>query len=221
GALRLGRIGRNRRAGRRRFPEQRADLASADAKLLERPLSPIRRAIRQPDERHLVAANGHRRWTQRGRAAGGDVRAHPYLPRGAALVRELRYRGNADPVAHSAPDRARFLRSDRDRRRGDGYGAQGLVPLHAALQPVEQPGGDPALRPGVGWPANGLAADRAVSRRCEAAARRCAVRDGTPLGREAAAASRGLMPAKHIVGIPSWYGTARGPGGGYFRDQAL
>jgi teichuronic acid biosynthesis glycosyltransferase TuaC len=29
------------------------------------------------------------------------------------------------------------------------------------------------------------------------------------------------MPAKHIVGIPSWYGTARGPGGGYFRDQAL
>ena len=25
----------------------------------------------------------------------------------------------------------------------------------------------------------------------------------------------------HIVGIPSWYGTARGPGGGYFRDQAL
>src|SRR5262249_46485351 len=122
---------------------------------------------------------------------------------------------------HSAPDRARFLRSDRDRRRGYGYGAQGLVPLHAALQPVGQPGGDPALRPGVGWPANGLAADRAVSRRCEAAARRCAVRDGTPLGREAAAASRGLMPAKHIVGIPSWYGTARGPGGGYFRDQAL
>jgi hypothetical protein len=26
---------------------------------------------------------------------------------------------------------------------------------------------------------------------------------------------------QHIVGIPSWYGTARGPGGGYFRDQAL
>ena len=29
------------------------------------------------------------------------------------------------------------------------------------------------------------------------------------------------MPVKHIVGVPSWYGTARGPGGGYFRDQAL
>jgi glycosyltransferase involved in cell wall biosynthesis len=26
---------------------------------------------------------------------------------------------------------------------------------------------------------------------------------------------------KHIVAIPSWYGSGRGPGGGYFRDQAL
>jgi teichuronic acid biosynthesis glycosyltransferase TuaC len=29
------------------------------------------------------------------------------------------------------------------------------------------------------------------------------------------------MPAQHIVAIPSWYGSGRGPGGGYFRDQAL
>ncbi len=29
------------------------------------------------------------------------------------------------------------------------------------------------------------------------------------------------MGATHIVGIPSWYGSARGSGGGYFRDQAL
>ena len=27
--------------------------------------------------------------------------------------------------------------------------------------------------------------------------------------------------ARHIVGIPSWYKSARGSGGGYFRDQAL
>src|SRR6266704_2794902 len=27
--------------------------------------------------------------------------------------------------------------------------------------------------------------------------------------------------ARHIVGIPSWYRSARGSGGGYFRDQAL
>ncbi len=29
------------------------------------------------------------------------------------------------------------------------------------------------------------------------------------------------MRPKHIVGIPSWYKSARGSGGGYFRDQAL
>ena len=29
------------------------------------------------------------------------------------------------------------------------------------------------------------------------------------------------MPVRHIVGIPSWYRSARGSGGGYFRDQAL
>jgi glycosyltransferase involved in cell wall biosynthesis len=29
------------------------------------------------------------------------------------------------------------------------------------------------------------------------------------------------MPVRHIVVIPSWYGSGRGPGGGYFRDQAL
>ena len=29
------------------------------------------------------------------------------------------------------------------------------------------------------------------------------------------------MPVRHIVAIPSWYGSGRGPGGGYFRDQAL
>jgi glycosyltransferase involved in cell wall biosynthesis len=29
------------------------------------------------------------------------------------------------------------------------------------------------------------------------------------------------MGVEHIVAIPSWYGSARGSGGGYFRDQAL
>src|ERR1700693_4505769 len=30
-----------------------------------------------------------------------------------------------------------------------------------------------------------------------------------------------MSAIRHIVAIPSWYGSARGPGGGYFRDQAL
>src|SRR4030088_1469362 len=29
------------------------------------------------------------------------------------------------------------------------------------------------------------------------------------------------VTAQHIVAIPSWYKSARGSGGGYFRDQAL
>ena len=32
---------------------------------------------------------------------------------------------------------------------------------------------------------------------------------------------KSARPPKHIVAIPSWYGSGRGPGGGYFRDQAL
>jgi glycosyltransferase involved in cell wall biosynthesis len=36
-----------------------------------------------------------------------------------------------------------------------------------------------------------------------------------------AAAQGSAGAAKHIVVIPSWYSTGRGPGGGYFRDQAL
>ncbi|MBV9555249.1 MAG: glycosyltransferase [Alphaproteobacteria bacterium] len=42
-------------------------------------------------------------------------------------------------------------------------------------------------------------------------------------GREAAADTpcRTAAASRHIVAIPSWYKTARGSGGGYFRDQAL
>src|SRR5439155_8146232 len=63
-----------------------------------------------------------------------------------------------------------------------------------------------------------------------AAARGRVVRDGAALDPRAAARAGALtdrrpengpvMPG-HLVAIPSWYKSARGSGGGYFRDQAL
>src|SRR5437868_14386766 len=72
--------------------------------------------------------------------------------------------------------------------------------------------------------ADRAAIDRAASRRRAAAARGGLVRAGTPLGRREAANSGALdwvVTPGHIVMIPSWYRSARGSGGGYFRDRAL
>src|SRR5438045_8681773 len=72
--------------------------------------------------------------------------------------------------------------------------------------------------------ADRAAIDRTASRRCAAAARGGLVRAGTPLGRRETASSGALdwvVTPGHIVMIPSWYRSARGSGGGYFRDRAL
>src|SRR5439155_24220785 len=91
-------------------------------------------------------------------------------------------------------DRPRFLRTDRDRREDGRYGAQFLVPLHAAVQPVGQPGGHPAVRPGRRRAADRTPAGRAASRRCAAVARGGALRDRAPMGRRPAEVAGRLRP---------------------------
>src|SRR5207253_11202068 len=74
-----------------------------------------------------------------------------------------------------------------------------------------------------------IAAGGTASRRRAAVAGGGPVRDGAALGRSPAAGAgalikqrrNGPVTAGHIVAIPSWYKSARGSGGGYFRDQAL
>src|SRR2546423_13737962 len=72
--------------------------------------------------------------------------------------------------------------------------------------------------------ADRAAIDRTASRRCAAAAGGGLVRAGRPLDRRETASSGALdwvVTPGHIVMIPSWYRSARGSGGGYFRDRAL
>ena len=106
----------------------------------------------------------------------------PHLPRDPGLVPAALSGRDPDAVAHRAADRPRFFRPDRDRRRGDRYRPQRLVPVHAAVQPVGQPGGDAALRVRRRRAADRDAAGRPASRRRDTLARRGAVRGGAALG---------------------------------------
>ena len=89
---------------------------------------------------------------------------------GAVLVRPLRRHRHADADAHRAADRGAPVRADRDRGQAGRYRAQGLVSLHAPLQPHRQSGRDAAGRPAQRRPAGRDPARRPPRRGCQAAA---------------------------------------------------
>ena len=133
-------------------------------------------AIRQPHERHADAPDGHRRRrTARSRCRRRCSSAPASSARSQGWFARLRHRRDADPVAHRAADRPRFLCADRDRRRGRRYRAQAWYPYTLPFNLS----GNPAVTLPCGLAGDGLAdrpaADRAASRRRTVAARRRAV----------------------------------------------